>query len=343
MHAYQIQDAFGLENLTLTTRPPRRLGPGAVRVRLRAASLNYRDLLTVRGQYDPRQPLPLIPGSDGAGVVHEVGPGVTGLAVGDRVMPAFNPGWVSGELTRAARRESLGGPHDGTLAECVVVPAAGLVPIPGYLSFEQAACLPCAAVTAWSALVEYGGIKAGDDVLVQGTGGVSLFALQIAKAAGARVLVTSSSDEKLARARELGADATVNYRENPEWHRVAAEFTGGRGVDVVVEVGGAGTLGRSLKAVRLGGCVAVIGVLDGRAGEVDLAPVLMGRVRMQGVTVGSRATFEQMLRAFEAARIAPVIDRVYDFGEVPAAFRRMAEAAHFGKIVVRVGGGRAAA
>lgn len=334
MKAYEIQGSFGIENLQIVERPTPEVGAGEVRLELSAASLNYRDLLTVKGHYNPRQPLPLIPGSDAVGVVAEVGPGVSRVRPGDRVMPAFNPSWVGGEFNRELRNGTLGGPLDGSFASELVVPATGVVAVPEYLSDEQASTLPCAAVTAWSALVEEGGLRAGDTVLLQGTGGVSLFGLQIAKAAGARVMITSSSDEKLARAEELGADATHNYARDPKWDKAAMAWTGGRGVDHVVEVGGAGTLSRSLKAVRLGGRISVIGVLDGVKGEVDVIPILMGRVRLQGIMVGSRQTFEALLRGMEARELEPVVDVVFPFEELPEALRHMEAGKHFGKIVV---------
>ncbi|HEY0554266.1 MAG TPA: NAD(P)-dependent alcohol dehydrogenase, partial [Thermoanaerobaculia bacterium] len=238
MRAIEIQGAFGLDHLALVERPDPRPGPGQALVRLRAASLNFRDLLTVEGKYNPKQKLPLIPCSDGAGEVVTVGEGVTRVQPGDRVCTVFAQKWLAGRPTRERLRSTLGGPLDGTLAELAVFDQEGLVKTPDSLTDEEAATLPCAAVTAWSALVTEGGLTAGDTVLVQGTGGVSLFALQLAKILGARVIATSSSDEKLARVREMGADETINYREVPAWGVRAKELTGGAGVDHVVEVGG---------------------------------------------------------------------------------------------------------
>lgn len=335
MQAHVIREAFGLENLVVETREVPEPGPGQLRIALAAASLNYRDLLMVKGAYDPRQPLPLVPGSDGAGVVDAVGPGAEGWEVGDRVVPGFHQAWLAGEFTREMRRGTLGGPLDGTLAGYVLARADACVAPPAHLSDEEAACLPCAGLTAWVAVVEQGGVRAGDTVLVQGTGGVSTFALQFAKAAGARVIVTSSSAEKLAAARERGADEGIDYVATPDWHREVKRLTGGRGADLVVEVGGAGTLARSLGAVRVGGNVQVIGVLSGRTTELDLAPVLMQRLTLQGVIVGSRASFEAMNRAIDAHEIRPVIDRVFDFADAPAAFRHLESGGHQGKIVVR--------
>jgi NADPH:quinone reductase-like Zn-dependent oxidoreductase len=303
---------------------------------MRAASLNYRDLLTVRGQYNPKQKLPLIPCSDGAGEVMEVGEGVTRVRPGDRVCANFAQRWLAGEPTREKLRSTLGGPLDGVLAEQIVLSAEGVVPVPDHLSDEEAATLPCAALTAWTALVTEGGLTAGDSVLLQGTGGVSIFALQFAKLLGLRVIITSSSDEKLARARQLGADEGINYRQTPDWAARVKELTGGTGVDHVVEVGGAGTLKQSLQAVRLGGAVSLIGVLAGNALELPLPLIFMQRVRVQGLLVGSREGFEAMNRAIVLHRLRPVIDRVFPWEETRAALELMDRGGHFGKICLRM-------
>jgi NADPH:quinone reductase-like Zn-dependent oxidoreductase len=338
MQAYVIQERFGLDQLQQVERPePAAPGPGEATVAVRAVSLNYRDLMMVDGRYNPRQGLPLVPCSDGAGEVVAVGEGVTRVAVGDRVMPIFAQRWLGGLPTRERLRSTLGGPLDGTLQERLTVPAEAVVPVPAHLSDEEAACLPCAAVTAWSALVEVGRVKAGDTVLTLGTGGVSVFALQLGRALGARVIVTSSADDKLARARELGAWQGVNYRQDEGWGKTVAELTGGRGVDLVVEVGGAGTLAQSLQAVRPGGAVAVIGVLSGGATELSLTRVLMNKIRVEGVLVGDRDGFEAMARAIETQKLRPVVDRVFPFGEARAAFEHLASGRHFGKVVIRVG------
>ncbi|MFL6258970.1 MAG: NAD(P)-dependent alcohol dehydrogenase [Thermoanaerobaculia bacterium] len=332
MRAVEIREAFGLGNLALVERPDPSPGPGQVLVRLRAASLNYRDLLTVEGKYNPKQKLPLIPCSDGAGEVIETGEGVTRFKTGDRVCTVFAQKWIAGRPTRERLRSTL----DGTLAELAVFDQEGLVRTPGSLTDEEAATLPCAAVTAWSALVTEGGITAGDTVLVQGTGGVSLFALQIAKLLGARVIATSSRDEKLARVREMGADETINYREVPNWGVRAKELTGGVGVDLVVEVGGAGTLQQSLQAVRFGGTVSLIGNLAGTKAEILLTHIFMQAIRVQGILVGDRESFEAMNRAIALNGLKPVIDRVFPLEEAPAAFEHMAAGEHFGKIVIRI-------
>jgi NADPH:quinone reductase-like Zn-dependent oxidoreductase len=337
MKAYEIRKPFGLDALTLVERPDPIPGPGQVLVGVRAASLNYRDLLTVQGLYNPKQPLPLVPLSDGVGEVLRTGEGVTRVKVGDRVAGTFAQKWLAGPPTKQKLLSTLGGPLDGMLADHVVLPEEGVVAVPSHLSDEEAATLPCAGLTAWSALVEQGGLRAGDTLLVLGTGGVSTFGLQIARLAGARVIVTSSSDAKLERARGLGAWETINYAAQPEWERKVKELTAGVGADHVLEVGGSGTLARSLRAVRIGGTISLIGSLTGLTAEVNLAHVLMQNVRIQGVLVGSRETFESMNRAVAFHRLRPVVDRVFPFAEARAAFEHLAGQRHFGKIVIRIG------
>ncbi len=335
MRVHEIQGKFGLENLVVAERPDPKPGPGQVVVRWRAFSLNYRDLLVIKGLYNPRLRLPLIPFSDGAGVVAEVGPGVSRVKAGDRVASLFVQKWIAGGATEARARSALGAESEGILAEASLLPECGVVPVPEHLTDEEAATLPCAALTAWHALVAEGHLKAGDTVLTQGTGGVSIFALQFAKLHGARVIITSSSDQKLARARELGADDGINYRSVPDWDKPVRECTGG-GVDHVVELGGAGTLPRSLKAVRVGGTISLIGVLTG-GGEVNPMPVLMKNVRVQGIFVGSREMFEAMNRAIAFHRLRPVVDRVFPFDAAREALHYLESAAHFGKVCVKVG------
>ncbi|MBI4469932.1 MAG: NAD(P)-dependent alcohol dehydrogenase [Acidobacteria bacterium] len=334
MKAFEIRERFGLDALTLTDRPEPRPGPGKVRLKLRAASLNFRDLLMMQGLYNPRQALPLIPLSDGVGEAVEVGEGVTRVAVGDRVAGQVAQEWIAGAPTTAKlRRSTLGGPLDGMLAEYIVLDEDGVVHVPGHLTDEEAATLPCAALTAWNALVT-GGLKPGDTVLVLGTGGVSVFALQFALIMGARVIVTSSSDEKLERALKLGASDGINYRTTPDWDKRVRELTGGIGVDHVVEVGGAGTLNRSIRAARPGGHISLIGVLAG-PGEVNPVPILMQSLRVQGIFLGHREMFEEMNRAIDLHRLRPVVDRVFDFADSRAALDHMAGRAHFGKIAIR--------
>ena len=336
MRVWEVRQ-FGPGGLHLAERPDRPPGPGQALVQMRAASINYRDWLMVTGEYNPRQPLPLVPGSDGAGEVVAVGSGVSRVKPGDRVMGIFSQTWVAGPPTRDKLRGTLGGPLDGMLAEQVVLPAEGLVRVPPHLSDLEAATLPCAAVTAWNALVEEGSVTAGDTVLVQGTGGVSIFALQFATLLGARVIVTSSSDEKLERARALGAWQGINYKTTPEWDKAARALTDNTGVDHIIEVGGAGTLGRSLRAIRIGGTISVIGVLAGKASELAVTPILMQNLRLQGVLVGSRETFERMNRAIERHLLRPVVDRVFAFEEAREAFAHLAAGRHFGKLGIKCG------
>ncbi|MCC6821083.1 MAG: NAD(P)-dependent alcohol dehydrogenase [Verrucomicrobia subdivision 3 bacterium] len=328
---------LGLENLTLVERSVPRPAASEVVVRFHAASLNYRELLFAWGLYNPNPRLPAVPGSDGAGEVTAIGGGVTRWKVGDRVCPIFMQGWLEGPLTPAKQGTSLGGggDFDGTLREYGAFHEDGLVRIPDHLSYAEAATLPCAAVTAWNALVNVGKIKAGDTILTLGTGGVSIFALQIAKLHGARVIATSSSDEKLARVRKLGADETINYKTIPEWDAEVLRLTGGAGVDHVVEVGGAGTLPRSANATRVGGTISVIGVLAQGEGLNPLK-VLMKTLQVQGVFVGSRQMFEALTHAVTVARLKPVIDRTFAFGQLRAALDYMHSGAHCGKIVIRL-------
>lgn len=341
MKAVEIRGSFGLDSLTSVALPePGAPPPGQVLVRVRAASLNYRDLMVAQGVYNPKQTLPLIPLSDGAGEVVAVGDGVTAFRAGDRVAGTFVQDWTGGEFrSEHWSRSTLGSPLPGMLREFALLPERGLVRIPDHLSFEEAATLPCAAVTAWNALVTQGGLKAGDTVLLQGTGGVSVFALQFAKIHGARTIVTSSSDDKLARARELGADETINYKKVPDWDSAAREMTGGSGVDHVIEVGGAGTLEKSFAAVRGGGRISVIGVLTAAQGAVPAInplPILFKAAAVQGILVGSREMFEAMNRAISQTGMRPVIDSTFPQSEFRAAFDHMAAAGHFGKIVIRI-------
>jgi len=335
MRAYEIRGGFGLDNLVATERPLPEPGPFQVRVAVKACSLNFRDLRMVQGLYNPRQKLPLIPCSDGAGVIDAVGEGVTRVEVGQRVVGAFAQTWISGAPTKAKLSGTLGGPLDGALAEAMVLHEDGVVPVPAHLSFEEAATLPCAAVTAWHAL-RAADLSAGETVLVQGTGGVSIFALQLAKLAGLRVIVTSRSDEKLARAKTLGADETINYEATPDWDKAARALTDGLGPHQILEVGGAGTLARSLRCVRVGGTISVIGVLAGAETALSVIPILMNNVRLQGILVGARAHLESLCAAVSQHQLRPVVDRVFPFAQAPEAFAHMEKGAHFGKLVVQV-------
>ncbi len=332
MKAYEIRSADGIDALHLAERARPEPGPGGVLLRVAASSLNYRDLLTVEAPAARGFAYPRVPNSDAAGEVIAVAPGVTRFKPGDRVAGCFFQRWADGGITADAMGSALGGALDGVLAEEVVLGDGGLVAIPDRLSFEAAATLPCAALTAWHALIEKGGVKAGDSVLILGTGGVSIFALQFAVLQGARAIVTSKSDEKLAQAKSLGAWATINYRETPEWDGAVRELTGGDGVDHVVEVGGAGTLERSIGAVRVGGHIALIGVLTG--GQINPVLIMRNSIRMNGIYVGSRAMFEAMNKAIAANGLEPVIDSSFGFGAAREAFHHLRGAGHFGKIVV---------
>ena len=333
MRAWQIP-AFGIDSLDFVERPTPAPGPGEVLVGVRAVSFNFRDLLIVKGFYNPKLALPRIPCSDGAGEVVAVGAGVTAFSQGDRVAGIFMQNWQDGPLTTAKMKGALGGDIDGMLADYVILKEAGLVRVPDHLSFQEAATLPCAAVTAWNALAA-GEVRPGSTVLIQGTGGVSIFALQFAKLRGARVLCTSSSNAKLERAAEMGLDAGHNYRDDPDWDRWAVEQTNGEGIDLVVEVGGMGTLGRSLRAIRPGGVIAQVGVLSGAA-EMFPIPLILHKVaHIQGIYVGSRRDFIEMNRAISLAELRPVGEE-FHWTQAREVLERMEEGSHFGKLVLTV-------
>ncbi len=333
MRAYEFP-SFGIENLVRVERPAPQPGSHEVVVKFHAASLNYRDLMFARGAYNPKARLPVVPLSDGAGEVVALGAGVSRWKLGDRVCPIFTQGWIEGRFNAEKARSTLGaGDRDGVLRELGAFDEQSLVRIPDHLTYEEAATLPCAAVTAWHALVEYSQLRSGETVLTLGTGGVSIFALQFAKMHGARVIATSSSDAKLARARELGADETINYTTHPEWEQEVLRLTGGVGVDYVVEVGGAGTLAKSVAATRIDGRITLIGVLATGAGFNPVS-LLMKRVGLQGIFTGSRQMFEDMNAAITANRLQPIVDRTFPFDEAPEALRYMETGSHFGKIAI---------
>jgi len=336
MKAWEIKDSFGIDELKLSERPDAPLQTGQVRIRVKAVSLNYRDFITVKHGGARGTKTPLIPCSDGAGEIVEVGPGVSRVKTGDRVAGIFFQNWLTGDIAPHHFSSTLGGAVDGMLADHVVLHEDGVVHLPSYMTYEDAATLPCAAVTAWQGLVTKGFMKAGDTLLVQGTGGVSIFALQFGVMSGARVIVTSSSDEKLARAKELGAWETINYKTTPDWAQRTLELTGKEGVDHVVEVGGAGTLEQSFKATRVGGTISLIGVLTGFASKIDPYPVLMKGLRLQGIYVGSREMFDNMNKALAIQQTKPAIDKVFPFAEAREALKLMESAAHFGKIVIAI-------
>ena len=329
-------NAFGLDHLSLDPITLPAPGPLEVLVDLHAASLNYRDLMTVLGTYSPTMELPRVLGSDAAGIVTAIGTNVTSFKVGDRVTSLFFQDWHDGEVLPTTGKSALGGVIDGVFSTARLFPEAGLIHAPASYTHEEAATLPCAALTAWSALVEKGHLRAGQTVLILGTGGVSLFALQIAKAHGARVILTSSSDEKLARARTLGADETINYRTTPDWEVAVHTLTAKRGVDHIVEVGGAGTLSRSLKAVTHGGRVYLIGVLSNPGAGVDVLPILSKSIHLDGVYVGSRGMYTRMIAAIEANHIRPVIDRIFPLTQAREALTYLQSGSHFGKIVLNL-------
>ena len=337
MKRYLLEAREGAPSeIILHEAEPSPLAPGEVRVRMEAYSLNYRDLLMQSGLSASGGSDPVIPLSDGAGVVEEIGESVTAWRIGERVAPTFFRDWESGRFDMAYHSAARGGSCDGVLAESIVAPAHSLVRVPNYLSAVEAATLPCAALTAWHAMMERGHpIGSGDTVLCLGTGGVSIFAIQIATAAGARVILTSSSDEKPELAQRLGADETINYRETPEWDREVYRLTEKRGVDAVIEVGGPCTLGKSMNSVAAGGFISLIGVLTGfEAPDTSLFPLVKKNVDLQGIYVGSRAMFERMNRFFEEHRIHPVIDSIFSFGQASDAYVRLKGAGHVGKVVV---------
>ncbi len=336
MRLYRLPRQTGFGDLTLTEADVPGYGRGQVLVRMHAASLNFRDLAVATGKYMMSAlPPNLVPLSDGAGEVVEIGDGVTRVKPGDRVAGIFMQGWMGGELEPQHAQTALGGAIDGVLAEYVVFDEQGLVHIPEHLSYEQAATLPCAAVTAWNALYGLHPLQPGQTVLILGTGGVSIFGLQFAHTAGARVIVTSSSDAKLARARAMGASDVINYQANVEWQDAVRDLTGGRGVDHVVEVGGPGTLGRSLRAARNGGVVTLIGVLT--RGQIDPLTIFASGAIVRPIYVGSRQMFEAMNRAISLNHLEPVIDRVYAWKKAQQAYHYLKGATHVGKVVIQIG------
>jgi len=335
MKAYVIQGGFGLDHLMQIDRPIPEPGPGQALVRLKAVSLNSRDIGVIEGFYHPEHAEGLIPVSDGVGEIVALGEGATRFKIGDRVSGIFTQSWIEGEPTQAAWTSTLGSPLDGLLAEYAVLPEAGLVRVPDHLTDAEAATLPCAAVTAWHAVVEEGQVRAGDTVVVQGTGGVSLFALQFAKLQGARVIVTSGSEEKLGRALALGAGLGINYNQTADWDQAVLSYTQGRGADHIVDVGGAATLNRSVSALKVGGRISIIGLLSGASvADFAIVPAILKKARLQAINVGSRAMFESMNRAIAHHGLRPAIDSVFPFEEAAAALRRLKAGAHFGKICI---------
>ncbi|MFM9884341.1 MAG: zinc-dependent alcohol dehydrogenase family protein [Burkholderiales bacterium] len=335
MKVFQIQDDWGFDHLQLASRPDPKPGPGQILIAMKASSVNFRDLVVPKRGYGAfTGTLPLIPLSDGVGEIVELGAGVTRFKVGERVCPCFMQKWTAGEPSLERMTSTLGGPIDGTMAALMCLSEDGVVGVPDYLSNEEAATLPCAALTAWSALSTYDRIAPGSRVLVQGTGGVALFALQIAKLQGAHVTVISSSDEKIVRAKRLGADAAINYRTTPEWAKASRDITGGAGYDHIIELGGETTLPQSLRCVRPGGTISMIGVLSGGTMSAPLGLVVTRQVRLQGITVGHRDGFAAMMRAFALHQVKPVIDRTFRFEQLKEAMKYLESGAHFGKVCI---------
>lgn len=333
MRAYEIVSDGGVDALALNERQSPQPGKGEILVAVRASSINYRDLSTVEDPVSRDVKYPLVPNSDGAGEVISVGAGVTKFKIGDRVAGCFFQNWIDGRITAAAMASAMGGAVDGILAEEALLSEAGAVPVPAHMSYEEAATLPCAGLTAWNCLVEQGGLKAGNTALFLGTGGASIAGLQIAKMMGARAIITSSSDEKLERARGLGADELINYRQIPDWESRVLELTDGAGVDVTIETGGGGTLEKTIEATRIGGTISLIGVLTG--GTINPTSVMRKSIRLQGVYVGNRRMFEDMNAALAVNQVHPVIDQVFDFEDARSAYHAMRAAGHFGKLVVK--------
>jgi NADPH:quinone reductase-like Zn-dependent oxidoreductase len=333
MNAYELHPEDGFDSLKLVERARPSIGPGDVRVRVRAVSLNYRDLMVARGS--KKRAKRIVPVSDGAGEVIEVGSDVKRLAIGDRVAAAFFPTWIDGAFNEEHHANALGGSLDGMLAEEVVLPERAWVKIPPRYTFEQASTLPCAGVTAWHALFEAATVRPGETVLVQGGGGVSTFALQLARHAGAAVIATSSSADKRARLTDMGAASTIDYKTDAKWGETARAAANG-GVDLVVEVGGAGTFDQSVAALRYGGHMSLLGILAGTQGPINTYAIFHKNIRIRGVYVGSVAMFERLVRVLEQSAIDPVIDRVFSFEETRAAYEHLASGSHFGKVVIRL-------
>lgn len=337
MRAWEIVSDRGVDALALNNRPMPEPGPGQVLIKVQASSVNYRDLSTIEDPVSRNLPYPTIPNSDAAGEVVEIGDSVEDIAVGDRVMSCFFQDWQAGPISSIAMASALGGAKPGVLAEYVVLDARGVVRAPAHLSWPQAATLPCAALTAWHALTQPRPIRPGETALLLGTGGVSVFAQQFCQLMGARTIVISSSDSKLERIRSLGAWETINYRETVDWDSTIVELTDGAGADRVIEVGGPGTLQKSIAAVRVAGIIALIGILAGLEGAVSPTDIMRKSITVQGVYVGSRQMFAEMNKAISLHEMKPVIDEEFAFSDAPAAYHRMRGAQHFGKLVIGVG------
>jgi len=336
MIVFQLENEWSVENLRIAKKPVPLPGQGQILLKIKAASLNYRDLVVLKRGYGPfTGELPLIPVSDGVGEVVEIGKGSDNSLLGKRVCPLFMPKWISGKPNRDKITSTLGGPIDGLMTEYMAIDQDSVVQIPDFLSDTEASTLPCAALTAWNALIGSGGISRGEKVLIQGTGGVSIFALQMANIIGAKTILISSDDNKLKKAAELGADEIINYVKFPAWGKEIIKLTSGEGVDQVIEVGGEETLPQSLRAVKPGGTISMIGVLSGAKMSVNLGLIVTRKIRMQGITVGNRDDFINMTDFISKNKLKPVIDKVFDFKDLPEAFRYLASAKHFGKICIK--------
>ncbi|MBB5060154.1 NADPH:quinone reductase-like Zn-dependent oxidoreductase [Granulicella aggregans] len=335
MKAWQLE-GFTLNQLVCNEIPQPTPGDGEVLVRISAVSLNYRDKLLLDGLYNPDLAFPMTQVADAVGEVMAIGPKTTRFSAGERVLTNYCTRWIDGRPNYSESTHSLGNTIPGALAEYLVLPEKALVSVPSYLTDEEAAAIPCAALTAWYSLVEKGGLKAGDTVLVQGTGGVSLFALQIAKALGAEVFVTSSSDEKLDRVKKMGASHLINYSRTPEWHKEVLAATADQGVDHIIEVVGGPNIEKSLTALRAGGQISIIGILDGFSSELPLFAAIQKQAVLRGISVGPRRALEDLLRAFAQLEVHPIIDSVYEFNDVHSAYKQL-ESGPFGKVAIRVG------
>ncbi len=337
MRAWEIISDGGVDALALNERARAEPGAGQVLVRIRASSVNYRDLSTIEDPVSRKLPFPTIPNSDAAGKVLAIGPDVKGIKVGDAVTSCFFQRWTAGGISPDAMASALGGVVPGVLGEEILLAANGVIPMPAHLSFAEASTLPCAALTAWHALTEPCPIRPGEKVLLLGTGGVSVFAQQFCQLMGAETIVTSSSDSKLERMQELGANHIINYRQSPDWDQAVIDLTDGAGADRVIEVGGPGTLQRSINAVRVGGTIALIGILTGVDGAVSPTAMMRKSITLRGIYVGSKAMFADMNRAISLHKLKPVIDETFAFEDAKSAYHRMRKASHFGKLVINVG------
>lgn len=336
MRVFQLVNNWSLDDLRIGERPIPEHGPGQLLLKIKAASLNYRDLVVLKRGYGPfTGELPLIPLSDGVGEVVEIGKGVDNLMLGKRVCPLFMPKWIEGKPTVEIITSTLGGPEDGLMSDYLVINEESVVEVPDFLTDEEASTLPCAALTAWSSLVTEGKIAEGDKVLIQGTGGVSVFALQFAKLFGAEIYIISSNENKLNKAVNLGADFGLNYITTPGWGKEINKITGGSGIDHIIEVGGEETLPQSLRAIRPGGTLSLIGVLSGAKMNVNLGLIVTRKIKLQGITVGNKNDFNEMIKFISEYKIKPVVDKVFSFEQLPSALNYLASGKHFGKICIR--------